>query len=173
MKLALAHTTVAAETEQLGLWAEARIPHLFLDALGPYVAFGILDDANVIRGVALYHGWAPRYRTIEISFVLDAPSGLRTGLTPSVIAGIMSYPFTQLNCVRVTAATPSRKATKPARRFLERFGFKREGLARKGFGEFGDAVIYGLTNRDWSESRFGPGRGLSEQEGRSERAYAA
>lgn len=163
MRLVLASTSQAGETEILGEWAQARIPHLFLDSLGAYAAFGIVDDTNVIRGVALYHGWSPRYRGIEISFVLDSPRWL----TPSVIAGILSYPFTQLQCVRVTAATPNRKSTKPARRFLERFGFKREGLARKGFGEFGDAVIYGLTERDWRESRYFPGRGLDEQKGRS------
>jgi RimJ/RimL family protein N-acetyltransferase len=121
-----------------------------------------VDAGDNIRGVALYHGYSPRYRGIEISFVLDQRAGIRTWLTPAVIAGIMSYPFTQLDVLRVTAAVPARKATVPARRFLEQFGFKREGLARLGFGEYGDAVIYGLTAKDWSESRFNPARRPSE-----------
>lgn len=169
MRLALASTSLAGESEIHGQWAESRISHLFLDSLGPYAAFGIVDTANVIRGVALYHGWAPRYRGIEISFVLDGPRWL----TPSVIAGILSYPFTQLQCVRVTAATPNRKSTKPARRFLERFGFKREGLARKGFGEYGDAVIYGLTERDWRESRYNLAGRLDVEKGKRRAADAA
>jgi RimJ/RimL family protein N-acetyltransferase len=157
VRLVLASTNPLGESEILGRWAEARIPHLFLDTLGPYAAFGIVDEQDVIRGVALYHGWAPRYRGIEISFVLDSPRWL----TQSVIAGILSYPFSQLQCLRVTAATPSWKSARPTRRFLERFGFKREGLARKGFGPYGDAVIYGLTQRDWAESAFNRGARLS------------
>lgn len=163
MRLVLGHEDV------LGAWAEARIPHLFLDSLGPYCAFGIIDEAGHIRGVALYHGYAPRYRGIEISFVLESPRWL----TRAVIAGILSYPFDQLNCVRVTAATPGKKSAASARRFLEKFGFKREGLARLGFGDFGDAVIYGLTTRDWAASRFGPRRGLNEQEIQPHAAAAA
>lgn len=153
----------------MGLWAQARIPHLFLDQLGPYVAFGIVDTSDTLRGAALYHGYAPLYRGIEISFALESPRYL----SRSVIHGIMSYPFDQLSCVRVTAATPGSKSAASARRFLETFGFKREGLARLGFGDFGHAVIYGLTRKDWSESRFGPGRGLNGQKIQPNAAAAA
>jgi RimJ/RimL family protein N-acetyltransferase len=146
---------------EVGLWAQSRIPHLFLDQLGPYVGFGIVDAAGVLRGAALFHGYAPLYRGIEISFALESPRYL----SRAVILGILAYPFIQLNCVRVTAATPGSRSAASARRFLETFGFKREGLARLGFGDFGHAVIYGLTRKDWSASRFGPERALNVEKG--------
>lgn len=133
---------------EIGKWAASKIPHMDLKSLGAFTAFGIIDNTGQMRGAALYHGYSPFYRGIEISFALDSPRFL----TAPVIAGILSYPVTQLNCLRITSATP--KSSASARRFLEKFGFKREGVARCGFGEFGDAVIYGLTRKDWDESWF-------------------
>lgn len=152
MRLVLSHEAI------FGPWVEQRIPHLFLDTLGPFVAIGIVDDSDLVRGAALFHSYAPRYRGIEMSFVLESPRYL----SKSVIAGIMAYPFDQLGVLRVSAVTPRSSAS--ARRFLETFGFKREGLARSGFGDFGDAVIYGLTPKDWSQSRFNARRLVDGQE---------
>lgn len=132
--------------QQVAAWAAERIPHM--PAPPECVAFGIVDGSDHIRGAALFHGYMPAYRSIDITFALESPRWL----TLPVIAGIMAYPFLQLHCGRVTAATPRKSAS--ARRFLEKFGFKREGLVRKGFGDFGDAVVYGLTERDWRESPF-------------------
>lgn len=133
---------------EIGKWAASKIPHMDLASLGAFTAFGIIDNTGQMRGAALYHGYSRFYRGIEISFALESPRFL----TAPVIAGILSYPFTQLKVLRLTAATPRSAAS--ARRFLETFGFKREGLARLGFGEFGDAVIYGLTGKDWDASPF-------------------
>jgi RimJ/RimL family protein N-acetyltransferase len=151
LRLALGYEQIVGE------WAQARIPHLDLEHLGPFVAMGIIDDTDTIRGAAIFHGYAPQYRGIEISFALDSSRGL----SRSIIAGIMSYPFQQLNVVRVTAATPGNKTGARTRRFLEHFGFKREGLARLGFGQFGHAAIYGLTHKDWAHSPFNPASRLS------------
>jgi hypothetical protein len=142
--------------EQVAVWAAARIPHMGVPP-EKCVGMGIVDGSGHLRGAALFHGYTPAYRSIDISFVLESPRWL----TLPVTAGIMAYPFIQLHCGRVTAATPRKSAS--ARRFLEKFGFKREGLVRRGFGDFGDAVVYGLTERDWSESRFHPGRALDGQ----------
>jgi hypothetical protein len=144
---------VLGEDERVGGWAEARIPHLFLDALGPFRGFGIADEAGELRGAALFHGWAPRFRTIEVSFALESPRWLSRRL----IAGILAYPFDQLAVQRLGAATPAGRGAAPAHRFLQAFGFRREGLARLGFGPHGHAVIWGLTARDWMRSPFHPG----------------
>jgi hypothetical protein len=144
---------VLGEDDAVGRWAEGLIPHLFLDALGPYRGFGIADGAGALRGAALFHGWAPRHRTIEISFALESPRWL----TRRLIAGILAYPFDQLACLRLGAATPAGRRAAPTHRFLEAFGFKREGLARLGFGPHGHAAIWGLTARDWMRSPFHPG----------------
>lgn len=152
---------------QVAVWAQRKIPHLALEHLGPFTSFGIVDNDNTLRGAAIYHGFAPFYRGIEISFALESPRFLNA----SLIAGILGYSMTQLGVLRVTAATPRKAAS--ARRFLEKFGFKREGLARAGFGDFGDAVIYGLTRQDWKASPFNRAERLNEQEVRPDAAPCA
>lgn len=135
----------------LGAWAVRKIPHL-VGSLGDFAGFGIVDREGVLQGVALYHNYAPHYRSIEITFGLESPRYL----SKSVIAGVFAYPFNQLQLQRCSAVTPRSSAS--ARRFLEKFGFRREGLIRLGFGDFGDAVVYGLTRKDWRESPFNPER---------------
>lgn len=152
---------------KIAAWAERKIPHLSLQHLGAFASFGIVDEAGALRGAAIYHGYAPFYQGIEISFALEHPRFLKA----SLIAGILAYPMQQLEVFRVTAATPRKAAS--ARRFLEKFGFKQEGLARAGFGSFGDAVIYGLTRQDWKSSPFNRAERLSEQESRPDAAACA
>lgn len=128
-------------------WAASHIPHL-PPSLGDFVGFGIVDDDGYLRGVALYHAYAPQYASIEITFALESPRYL----SRKVIAGIMAYPFLQLNCQRVSAATPRR--AKPARRFLKTFGFQLEGVGRRGFGPWGDAMAYSLLRGEYLASRW-------------------
>jgi RimJ/RimL family protein N-acetyltransferase len=148
VRLVLGHEMI------IGPWVAERVPHMALRA-GDFAAFGVVDDAGVIRGGALFHTYQPSYRTIEITFALESARWL----TRQIILGIMAYPFDQLHCGRVTAATPKTSAS--ARRFLETFGFRREGSHPKAFGDFGDAISYGLLEEHWRSSRFGPGRGLN------------
>lgn len=145
MRLALGRSAETAD------WVAARIPHLGSgDAFGPCAALGVEDaDGSLIGGV-VFSGWRPSCRSIEASFASDTARWL----TRRLITQIMAYPFGQLDCQRVTAITP-RKAG-PARRFLDAFGFKREGLVRKGFGD-DDAVISGLLRREWEMSRWREG----------------
>lgn len=128
-------------------WVGTRIPHVGGGgAFGPCAALGVEGKSGALIGGVVFSNWQPSCRSIEASFASDTPRWLTRGL----IAQIMAYPFDQLGCQRVTAITP-RKA-KAARRFLDAFGFKREGLVRKGFGD-DDAVVSGLLRRE--------GRGLA------------
>lgn len=142
MKLLFGHDHLVTQ------WAAQRIPHVDeADNFGPCVAIGVVDDHGVIRAAAVYHGYQPRFRGIEISFALESPRYL----TRDVISGLLRYGFGQLQCLRVTAVTPL-KATS-TRRFLEKLGFKREGVLRRGFGN-DDAVLYGLLAKEWARSPF-------------------
>lgn len=96
---------------------------------------------------AVYHAYRPEFRGIEISFAM------RPGLylSRSAISALLRYPFIELNCVRVTAVTPL-KATS-TRQFLEKLGFKREGVLRRAFGT-DDAVVYGMLAKEWARSAF-------------------
>ncbi|HXQ10980.1 MAG TPA: GNAT family protein [Caulobacteraceae bacterium] len=82
-----------------------------------------------------------------MSFASETPRWL----TRNLIRQILSYPFDQLGCQRITAITP--KKARAARAFLDHFGFKREGVVRRGFGS-DDAIISGLLKREWMRSRW-------------------
>lgn len=106
--------------------------------------FGILDGQNQLVGGVVFHNFNPRYKSIEVSCASTSPKWL----TRKVICAIFNYPFDQLQVGRVTAITPKRSAG--VRRFIETFGFKREGVARKGFGT-DDAIVYGMLENEWRD----------------------
>lgn len=137
--------------DQLTLdWAASKIPHLFGLPFEGGKGFGIINREGLLVGAVIFNGWNPGARTIDISFVADDPRCL----TKTLVQAIFAYPFDQLQVQRVSAITPKRH--RPARRFLEKFGFKREGLARRGFGAHGDGMLYGLLEHEWRASRFHP-----------------
>jgi RimJ/RimL family protein N-acetyltransferase len=133
---------------EVAAWVAARIPQMEGPGdFGPYVAIGVESEAGRPLGGVVFSNFLPRYGSIEASFASDHPRWL----TRPLIRQIMSYPFGQLGCARITAVTPRR--ARAARRFLDAFGFRREGLVRKGFGT-DDAVISGLLRREWDASRW-------------------
>ena len=132
----------------VGGWVARLIPHVgTAEAWGPYAAIGVESEEGEPLGGVVFSGYQPAYRSIEVSFASASPRWL----TRPIICAMMRYPFDQLGCQRLTAVTPRRN--KPARRFVEVFGFKREGLVRRGFGD-DDAVISGLLRREWDASRW-------------------
>jgi RimJ/RimL family protein N-acetyltransferase len=136
------------QDEAVAAWVAARIPHMGPGAdFGPCAALGVVAEDGRLLGGVVFSNWQPRWGSIEASFAADG----RRWLTPRLIRQILSYPFTQLDCGRVTAVTPL--SASDARRFLETFGFKREGLVRRGFGD-DDAVVSGLLKTEWLRSRW-------------------
>lgn len=136
-------------------WVAEHIPAMaptlsqvpFGEAFGAATAIGVLNAKDELVGGVVYHNYQPTFRSIELSFA----STDRRWLTRRILGDLLRYPFDDLNCQRVTGFTP-RKATS-ARRFLDRFGFKREGLVRRGFGD-DDAVISGLLRKEWQRSKW-------------------
>jgi RimJ/RimL family protein N-acetyltransferase len=139
-------------------WVASRIP-LMGGTLGfedKAVSFGVLSDTGQPLGGVVFTDWQPAYRSIQISFASASPKWL----TPRLVTAILEYPFGQLACSRITSLTPSRAAS--AVGFLNRFGFRREGLIRRGFGT-DDAIISGLLAEDWAVHRFNRRSGLNGQ----------
>jgi RimJ/RimL family protein N-acetyltransferase len=136
-------------------WVARQIPIMaakvarepFGKAFGPSTAIGVINEEGWLIGGVVYHGYDPDFRSIELSFA----SATSKWLTRPIIAELLGYPFYQLGCQRVTGATPKKAAD--ARRFLEKFGFKREGVIRRGFGS-DDAILSGLLRREWEQSRY-------------------
>ena len=140
-------------------WVCERIPHLAIRipyydrgmVLGPAAAMGVLDDDGALIAGVVFHAYDPFVKGIEVSCASD---GARWG-NRDTFREIMRYPFSQLQCRRVTAVTPRRSpagATSP-RKFLEGLGFVREGSIRFGFGS-DNAIVYGLLAEEWASGRF-------------------
>jgi RimJ/RimL family protein N-acetyltransferase len=139
---------VLGDDAAVAAWVAARIPQMSgSHDFGPCAAIGVVSDAGAPLGGVVFHNYQPRFRNIEVSFAADTPRWLSRRL----IRGLLSYPFDQLKCQRITTLTPKRN--KPAREFLNRFGFKREGVIRRGFGD-DDMIISGLLAREWKGSRW-------------------
>jgi RimJ/RimL family protein N-acetyltransferase len=143
---------VALHIPQLAEHARAN-PNLLM--FGSCAAIGVADAAGQLVGGVVYHNYSPITRNIELSFASTTPKWL----TRSLIRALLSYPFDQLGCNRITGVTP-RRATS-ARRFLDKFGFKREGVVRRGFGN-DHAIISGLLRKEWeAHPIFRSGGGVS------------
>lgn len=157
---------LVGQDKLVAAWVARRIPHVgTVDNFGPCTAIGVTSNDGILLGGVVYSNFRPEYGDIELSFASDAvasiPDRVKAGktrqvspvrwLTRPILCALLSYPFDQLNCRRVTGVTP-RKATS-ARRFLDHFGFKREGCVREGFGD-DDAIVSGLLRREWQASKW-------------------
>ena len=103
-------------------------------------ALGVSDGRDIIATMVI-HGYEPLVGNAQLSFAATTPRWA----TRSTIAKLLSYPFGQLGCQRLTPLTPARN--RRALRFNEGIGFKREGIARRGFGT-DDCVIMGLLEEE-------------------------
>lgn len=148
-------------------WVGRRIKHVGSGpGFGPCAAIGVVnDEVTEILGGVVYHNFRAEYRNCELSF---ASSG-KAWLNRDMIAGLLGYPFDQLNCKVVIGVTP--KHNRRALEFLRRFGFTRDGCVRSGFGS-DDAIISTLKASEWRRSKFNRKAKAHGQENAAS-AYAA
>lgn len=124
-------------------WASDR---LGLKSFGPCQAIGVRHKDQIVA-VAVFNQYL--HPNIEITFVTSSPRWA----SPTTVRAILSYPFKQLGCKRITAITEA--ANQPARAFLCRLGFAQEGEHPDALTT-GMAVSYGLLARDaarWLEDK--------------------
>lgn len=112
-------------------WVGKRVG---IDDFGPCVAIGVSRQDQLLAG-CVYNNW--RHPNIEVTFATDSPRWA----SRQAISCILSYPFVQLGCLRITAYT--RAGNERARAFLTGLGFDQEGYHPHGFPD-DDAVSYGL-----------------------------
>lgn len=124
-------------------WVRARIPHMAGGDFGPCVAIGVADEGGRLVAGAVYHGYTalPGGGDIQMSMAADSAGWARRG----IIRGLLSYPFDQAGCHRVTTITPLRNAR--ALKINKGLGFEQEGRIRRGYGD-DDAIIMGLLRED-------------------------
>lgn len=140
----------ARDAEIMG-FVVARVPHM--DPQKEYAAIGVADDAGVLVAGCVYHGYSPRFAGLEMSIASSTPRWAQRG----VIRALLSYPFLQLGCRRVTAVCPSDNAR--AIKFNLGIGFTREGTVRHLFAPRQHGVVCGFLRSDFDRLfRQEPGR---------------
>lgn len=90
------------------------------------------------RGVILYKNYASG----DIEMVCAGEPGW---VTPKLLKFVLSYPFEQLNCNRITCL--AHRKNKAMRQYLVRMGFKLEGVKRKALNG-ADLCVYGLLRSE-------------------------
>lgn len=124
---------------ELSLWAGLKLSYD-----GPIgfphnpVAIGVARHGAIVAAAIFYDY---RLTSIEVTFVTTSPRWA----SRENIKAILSYPFLQLGCKRVTAITEEGNGA--ARAFLERLGFRQEGVHPDGFVS-GAGISYGLLRVD-------------------------
>lgn len=114
-------------------------------------AIGIASKDRIIGG-AVYHNYtimtdgSPLF--IEMSFATVDKRWAAHG----IIRALLGYPFYQLKVKRIQS-TVSRK-NRDVRLFLERLGFKLEGVGRLAWPQGGDALMYSLLSREFFSSKW-------------------
>ena len=136
--------TVTGQSEAVARWMLAQIPHC-RELPGGYEAIGVVSITGDLIGGCLYTDYKPGDRPGLGNLEMWA-AGKGRWLDRGVIRDMFAYPFEQCGCHRVTCITT--RKNKPARKLLEKLGFKNEGVIRQGLAPHGDAFVYGMLKRE-------------------------
>jgi len=128
--------------EQVSSWVADRIPHVRGGSFGPCSAIGVVSGDKLLAGI-VYHDYQPDHRTIQLSMAADNPMWARR----SIIAGLLHYPFEQLDCYKVWTSTPLDNDA--ALKVNIHIGFKREAVLAHHYGLKRHAVVCRLLNPDY------------------------
>lgn len=127
-----------AENNALKAWVEERVVEY---KSGNFtICVGIERQGKLVAVVA-WDNW--RGVSVEVTIAADSPRWA----TRQTIATLLSYPFLQLKCQRVTSFV--RKGNKRARRLNEGLGFKLEGRMRDAGPNLETVLLYGITRKDF------------------------
>lgn len=113
--------------------------------LHPVATVGVIDEEENLVAAVVYSQHFNQ--DIHLTIASKSPRWATKGH----IQGILSYPFKQLGCRRLTAVTA--RNNHHVRDFLKRLGFMHEGTLHDAL-ERGDAVVYGMTKRYFLRSKW-------------------
>ena len=132
---------------EIARWVGRR---LGIEEFGPAAAIGVVEDGTLVAGI-VYSGWRDRPGALEMSIASTSPRWCRRW----VLEAAFRYPFEQLGARRVQATV--RRGNGTARRFVERLGFRYEGMAREAWPTGEDAAVYSMLRREcrWTGDRHG------------------
>jgi RimJ/RimL family protein N-acetyltransferase len=134
---------LAGQKDLVAKWVAARIHDMRQPPEKDYEAIGVVKDGRIIGGViyTLYIELADGQHDIRFT-----ASGEPGWLTKASLRAIFSYPFNQLQCIRVSALCA--KANRRSRDLVERLGFVAEGNIRHAFGMGRDGILHGMLKQD-------------------------
>lgn len=124
---------VIGAKEQVLAWVISHVPDIEW-TLQPYEAIGFADNGQLYGGVVYGN-----YRGHDIEMMAAGEKGW---VRPLNIRATFHYPFIELGCRRITAVASRRN--KKARKFIERVGFKFEGIMRQARADGQDAFVFGM-----------------------------
>ena len=136
------------DDEKVADFVRSQFPHRFDAGWEKFKALGVVRGAKLIGGV-VFHDYHSAANDIEISASFMTPSWC----LPQTVKLLFDYPLNQLGCKRISAKTG--RKNRCARSFLERLGFKVEGVARRALDGRQDVIHYGLLTEEltWKRSR--------------------
>lgn len=138
---------ILGRDEELARWAEIVYPPCAPIANGTACIGFASGDGSKVLGVAFFNNYQHNHGDIELSVVAATPQWA----TPGNIRAILHYAFVQLGVQRMTASTS--KSNKRARKLIEFFGAKLEGVHPKGHMRRETRLTYGLQ-REVAMERF-------------------
>jgi hypothetical protein len=133
-------TLVFGQDDEVAAWAAEQLG--YVPMVKPFVAIGVRDKSGAYSGALIFNGFSGR--DIELTVVG------RGAITRESFDAFASYVFGQLRCARVSAVISQQNVR--ALDVAEKFGFRREGVARKKF-EDSDAVLLGLLKEEYRYGR--------------------
>ena len=129
---------VYGHDRELALWAGLSLGCSGAIRSTEPTAIGVARDGRIVAAAVFYNAGPT---SIEITFVTTTPRWA----SRENIRAILHYPFVQLDRKRLTAITE--EGNRDARAFLERLGFRQEGIHPDGFVS-GTGISYGLLRAD-------------------------
>lgn len=133
---------VIGQDAAVAAWAAKLMP-VRMTTFRDCVAIGVEREGYLIAAAVFtdYH-IREHGRDIQISFAATYPAWA----TRATIRGILSYPFMQLGCSRLTTLVA--RPNKRARRLIEGLGFRLEGVHWHAYDGRSDAISYCLRKDD-------------------------
>lgn len=128
------------ENNALKLWITERVKDY---RSGPYTMCVGVERSEKLVAVVAWDNY--RGRDIEVTFAADSPRWA----TRQTVATLLSYPFLQLGCQRITSFVY--KSNKRARKLNLGLGFKQEGCHRHAGRNLEPVLSYGMTRMDFDK----------------------
>lgn len=128
--------------KEIAEWVAEKIPQMHGGGFGACMSIGVASGNRLLAGV-VYHDYRDSYRNIQLSMAAVSPMWARK----DVIAGLLHYPFVQLDCWMIYTGTPVEN--EKALKVNSHIGLKRKTIIPHYFGRKRHAVVSQMTRSEY------------------------